>query len=74
VIAIKLRQTPTADQPVEDNALRYAGEVSEFVDRANLDKLAGIIERLLQKNFPAAPVANKLLLTLPEAQALTELH
>lgn len=53
----------------------YSGEVSEFGDITVIDKLSSIIELLLgrDKSLPNISIADKLLLTLPEAQALTGL-
>ncbi|MFB2834085.1 helix-turn-helix domain-containing protein [Floridanema evergladense] len=69
----KPRQIPTPSQVEEDTALTHSGEVSEFGEITAIDKLAGIIEKLLQREFPSVPVADKLLLTISEAQALTGL-
>lgn len=69
----KPRQIPTASQIAEETTLTHSGEVSEFGEINAIDKLAGIIERLLQREFPSVPVADKLLLTISEAQALTGL-
>ncbi|HEY9299382.1 MAG TPA: helix-turn-helix domain-containing protein, partial [Phormidium sp.] len=45
----------------------------EFGEVTAIDKLAGIIVKLLQREFPSVPVADKLLLTISEAQSLTGL-
>lgn len=71
--AVETRQIPTASQIAEDTALTYSGEVSEFGEINAIEKLAGIIEKLLQREFPSVLVADKLLLTISEAQALTGL-
>lgn len=69
----KPRQIPTPSQPAEDTALTYSGEIADFGEVTAIDKLAGIIERLLQRDLPVVPIADKLLLTISEAQALTGL-
>lgn len=69
----KPRQIPTPSQQPEETALTHSGEVSEFGEVTAIDKLAGIIERLLQREFPSVPISDKLLLTIAEAQALTGL-
>jgi excisionase family DNA binding protein len=73
--AIESRQTATNIQHQTDKPMLYPGEISEFGDISVIDKLAGIIEGLLGKTDtqPTVPIADKLLLTLPEAQALTGL-
>lgn len=73
--AVESRQIPTEDRSQEDKALVYSGEVSEFGEITVIDKLSSIIELLLDRegSLPVVPVADKLLLTLPEAQALTGL-
>ena len=74
------RQIATDIQPEVDKALVYPGDprsttVGEIGEISVVDKLAGIIEGLLAKTEtqPGVPIADKLLLTLPEAQALTGL-
>ena len=69
---IEFRQIATDVQPEADKAMVYSGNIGEI---SVVDKLAGIIEGLLAKTEaqPTVPVADKLLLTLPEAQALTGL-
>lgn len=66
------RQIATDVQPEIDKALVYPGDIGDI---SVIDKLAGIIEGLLAKTEtqPGVPIADKLLLTLPEAQALTGL-
>ena len=66
------RQITTDIQPETDKAIVYPGDIGDI---SVIDKLAGIIEGLLAKteSQPGVPVADKLLLTLPEAQGLTGL-
>jgi excisionase family DNA binding protein len=82
--AIESRQTPSNIesrqiaidlQPETDKPVLYTGEVAEFGDISVIDKLASIIEGLLGKTDTQSivPIADKLLLTLPEVQALTGL-
>lgn len=71
--AIETRQIPTDQPPEEGTALVYPGEVSEFGEFRAIEKLALIIERLLHRELPSVSIGDKLLLTLPEAQALTGL-
>lgn len=82
--AIETRQIPTEPQSQTAN-LTYnsgditrfdeIGDISEFGEVGVVEKLSSIIELLLAKddNQPIVPIADKLLLTLPEAQALTGL-
>ncbi|RCJ15477.1 hypothetical protein A6S26_34500 [Nostoc sp. ATCC 43529] len=53
----------------------YRDEVSGFGEIGVIDKLSGIIEALLGKgdSQPLVSIADKLLLTIAEAQALTGL-
>lgn len=69
---IESRQITTDIQPEADKAMVYPGDIGDI---SVVDKLAGIIEGLLAKTEtqPGVPIADKLLLTLPEAQALTGL-
>ena len=73
--AIESRQTPTEQQPELDKPVLYAGEIAEFGDIGVIDKLSSIIEGLLARGEtqPSVPIADKLLLTVSEAQALTGL-
>ena len=73
--AIESRQTPTEPQHQSDLPVLYAGEISEFDDISVIDKLSSIIEGLLAKGETqlSVPIADKLLLTVTEAQALTGL-
>lgn len=71
--AIESRQIATEYQPQQDNALTHSGEISEFGEISAIEKLAGIIEKLLHREFPSVFIADKLLLTLPEVQVLTGL-
>lgn len=72
---VESRQTPTEPQPSSEKPVLYAGALTEFDDITVIDKLSSIIEGLLAKSEtqPSVPIADKLLLTLPEAQALTGL-
>jgi excisionase family DNA binding protein len=72
---IESRQIATVLQPETDKPVLYSGEIAEFGEITVIDKLASIIEGLLGKTDtqPGVPIADKLLLTLPEAQALTGL-
>jgi excisionase family DNA binding protein len=73
--AVESRQNSTDPQPQSDKPVLYAGEIAEFGDITVVDKLSSIIETLLAKDEqqPTVPIADKLLLTLPEVQALTGL-
>ncbi len=85
--AVESRQTASKDetrqmspdnQSQTDKDLLHYGQLSEFgeVDQLSvIDKLSIIIETLLNKsqNQPSLTIADKLLLKLPEAQALTGL-
>ncbi len=70
--AFQSRQTPTEPQVESDKPVLYGGEIAEF---GVIDKLSSIIESLLGRSEtqPTVPIADKLLLTLPEAQLLTGL-
>jgi len=73
--AIESRQTPTEVQQQTDKPVLYAGDLAEFSDISVIDKLASIIEGMLAKGEqePTVPIADKLLLTVTEAQLLTGL-
>lgn len=73
--AVESRQTPTEPQPSEDKPVLYADEVAEKSEISIIDKLSSIIEGLLARSEtqPSVPIADKLLLTQTEAQALTGL-
>lgn len=73
--AVESRQISTELQPSSDKPVLYAGEITEYGDISVIDKLSEIIEGLLAKSDtqPSVQIADKLLLTLPEAQALTGL-
>ena len=73
--AVESRQTPTEQQPDSDKPVLYAGEIAEFGDITVIDRLSSIIEELLARSEtqPSVPIADKLLLTVHEAQALTGL-
>lgn len=63
---------------LESKDALHSGEIAEFGEVGEfdvIDKLAAIIEGLLgrSQNQPSVPVVDKLLLTLPEVQALTGL-
>ncbi len=72
---IETRQIPTDLQHQTDKPVLHSGEISEFGDIGVIEKLSSIIEALLARgdNQPTVPVADKLLLTMSEAQALTGL-
>ena len=69
---IESRQIATDIKPETDKVLIYPGDIGDI---SVVDKLAGIIEGLLAKTETqlSVPVADKLLLTLPEVQTLTGL-
>ncbi|MBW4677788.1 MAG: helix-turn-helix domain-containing protein [Desmonostoc geniculatum HA4340-LM1] len=73
--AIESRQIATDLQHQTDKPVLYSGEIAEFGEIGVIEKLSSIIEALLGKTDtqPSVPIADKLLLTLPEAQALTGL-
>jgi excisionase family DNA binding protein len=79
--AVETRQITTDQQTQTANATYQSGEITRFDDISEfgeidaIEKLSSIIEQLLGKgdNQPIVPIADKLLLTLPEAQALTGL-
>jgi excisionase family DNA binding protein len=73
--AVETRQITTDIQPETDKPVLYTGEIAEFGEITVINKLASIIEGLLGKTDtqPSVPIADKLLMTLPEAQALTGL-
>jgi excisionase family DNA binding protein len=73
--AFESRQIATEPQSDTGKLIHNAGEVSTFGEIGVIDKLSGIIEALLGKgdNQPLVPIADKLLLTIAEAQALTGL-
>ncbi|BAZ71369.1 hypothetical protein NIES4106_61660 (plasmid) [Fischerella sp. NIES-4106] len=82
--AVETRQTPPNIEPRQistdqhqqtDKPVLYSGEISEFGEIGVIEKLSSIIESLLGRadNQPTVPIADKLLLTMTEAQALTGL-
>jgi len=79
--AFESRQLATEQQPQTDKLRHNPGEIARFDEVSGLgeigviDKLSGIIESLLGKSDsqPLVPIADKLLLTIAEAQALTGL-
>jgi excisionase family DNA binding protein len=73
--AFETRQITTDQQPHQGKLVRPGGEITEFGEIGVIDKLSSIIEVLLGRgdNQPVVPIADKLLLTIAEAQALTGL-
>lgn len=73
--AFESRQITTEQQPQTDKLVHQSGEIAEFGEIGVIDKLSSIIEGLLLRgdNQPVVPIADKLLLTIAEAQALTGL-
>ncbi|GBE95629.1 helix-turn-helix domain-containing protein [Nostoc cycadae] len=82
--AVETRQITTEQQPKTANLTYSSGEITgfgevdeilEFGEIGVVDKLSSIIELLLGKGEtqPVVSIADKLLLTLAEAQALTGL-
>lgn len=79
--AVESRQISPDQQSQPVNLTYQAGEItrfdeiSEFGEIGVIEKLSSIIEQLLGKseNQPIVPIADKLLLTLAEVQALTGL-
>ncbi len=69
------RQIATDQEQETGIAVQTPGEITEFGEIATVDRLASIIEGLLSQdnNHSKVPVADKLLLTMAEAQALTGL-
>ena len=67
--AFESRQIATEPEPQTGKLVHQSGEIGV------IDKLSSIIESLLDRgdNQPVVPIADKLLLTIPEAQALTGL-
>jgi len=79
--AFEPRQIATEQQSDTGKLTHNSGEIARFDEVSTfgeigvIDKLSGIIEALLGKgdNQPLVPIADKLLLTIAEAQALTGL-
>jgi len=73
--AFEPRQITTEQQPQTGKLTHNAGEIARFDEIGVIDKLSGIIESLLGKgdSQPLVPIADKLLLTITEVQALTGL-
>jgi excisionase family DNA binding protein len=79
--AFESRQITTSQQPDTGKLTHNSGEIARFDDVSGfgeisvIEKLSGIIETLLGKadTQPLVPIADKLLLTIAEAQALTGL-
>lgn len=79
--AFESRQIATEPQSDTDKLTHNPGEIARFDEVSTfgeigvIDKLSGIIEALLGKgdSQPLVPIADKLLLTIAEAQALTGL-
>ncbi|MBD2296847.1 helix-turn-helix domain-containing protein [Anabaena sphaerica FACHB-251] len=69
------RQIATDQEQETGIAVQTPGEITEFGEIATVDRLASIIEGLLSQdnNQPKVAIADKLLLTMAEAQALTGL-
>src|SRR5579883_2748009 len=73
--SVESRQTPTEVQQQTDKPVLYTGEIAEVDDSSVIEKMETIIEGMLAKGEqePTVPIADKLLLTLTEAQLLTGL-
>jgi excisionase family DNA binding protein len=79
--AFESRQIATKQEQQTGKLAQNPGEIARFDEVSGfgeigvIDKLSGIIEALLGKgdNQPLVPIADKLLLTIAEAQALTGL-
>lgn len=79
--AFESRQIATSQQPDIGKLTSDSGEITRFDEVSGfgeigvIEKLSGIIEALLGKadTQPLVPIADKLLLTIAEAQALTGL-
>ncbi|MBD2359237.1 helix-turn-helix domain-containing protein [Tolypothrix sp. FACHB-123] len=76
--AFEPRQNTTEPQQQTGKLTHSPGEIARFDEVSEfgvIEKLSGIIEALLGKadNQPLVPIADKLLLTIAEAQALTGL-
>lgn len=79
--AFESRQITTEQQSDTGKLTHHSGEIARFDEVSGfgeisvIDKLSGIIEALLGKgdSQPLVPIADKLLLTIAEAQALTGL-
>ncbi|WP_414552523.1 helix-turn-helix domain-containing protein [Anabaena sp. CCY 0017] len=73
--AFESRQIATEPQLETAKLVKTSGEMTEFGEIGVIDKLSSIIEGLLSTNDnqPKVPVADKLLLSMAEAQALTGL-
>ncbi|MHC5931944.1 helix-turn-helix domain-containing protein, partial [Nostoc sp.] len=73
--AFESRQIATEPQQQTGKLTHNAGEITTFDEIGVIDKLSGIIESLLGKgdSQPLVPIADKLLLTIAEVQALTGL-
>lgn len=77
--AFESRQIATEQEQQTGKLVHQSGEITEFGTEFGevgvIDKLSSIIEGLLGRgdNQPVVPIADKLLLTIAEAQALTGL-
>ncbi len=73
--AVESRQITTDQQSETDKPVLYTGELAEFGEINVIDKLASIIEGMLNRSEQnkSVPIADKLMLTIEEAQALTGL-
>lgn len=71
----ELRQIATGGEENNGKPVLYTGEMTEFGEITTIDRFAGIIEGLLGRDREPStvPIADKILLTLKEAQALTGL-
>ncbi|CEJ46341.1 helix-turn-helix domain-containing protein [Umezakia ovalisporum] len=73
--AFESRQIATQQKQNIGIQVQKPGRMMEFAEIGLLDKLSSVMEGLLSKNDhqPEVPVADKLLLTMAEAQLLTGL-
>ncbi|MBA3920189.1 MAG: helix-turn-helix domain-containing protein [Nostocaceae cyanobacterium] len=73
--AVESRQITTDQQSETDKPMLYTDELAEFGEIRVIDKLASIIEGLIGRSeqSKSVPIADKLMLTIEEAQALTGL-
>ncbi|MHC5861511.1 helix-turn-helix domain-containing protein [Nostoc sp.] len=73
--AFESRQITTEQEQQTGKLVHQSGEITDFGEVGVIDKLSSIIEGLLGRgdNQPVVPIADKLLLTIAEAQALTGL-
>lgn len=73
--AVEYRQISTEPQQQTGKTVLYSGDLAESGDIRVIDKLSSIIESLLLRSETqlTVPIADKLLLTVTEAQLLTGL-